>query len=185
MSTEYLNNRIFEGIIARFQKSKKLKLRHEFLLEFLNETIVRKSIRKLDAEKENNLILEYNLSYTLSSQEFTEAQKKLATAFYTLSENIVRYAKFNFIDIDDAVQEGVMVCFDKMDRFVPKKGKAFNYFTTCILNQFRQLYRTARNYNELKRKYHDHLCIQMSSSLIKNGRDLPYGRAEKQNRYDF
>jgi hypothetical protein len=185
MSTEYLNNRIFEGIIARFQKSKKLRARHEFILEFLNDVCVRKSIRKVDDTKENKLIEEYNISYTTASQEFTEAQKNLASAFYTLSENIVRYAKFNLIDIDDAVQEGVMICFDKMDRFVPKKGKAFNYFTTCILNHFRQLYRTARNYNELKKKYHDFLCIQMSSSLIKNGRDLPYGRSEKSNRYDF
>jgi len=96
----------------------------------------------------------------------------LAIAFYTLSENIVRYAKFNLIDPDDAVQEGVVICFEKIDRFDPRKGKAFNYMTTCILNHFRQLYRTARNYNELKKKFHDFLQVQMSTTMIRNGREV-------------
>jgi DNA-directed RNA polymerase specialized sigma24 family protein len=69
------------------------------------------------------------------------------------------------IDQDDAVQEGVMICFEKIDRFDPKKGKAFNYMTTCILNHFRQLYRTARNYNELKRKYLDFIQIQLDQKI--------------------
>lgn len=58
------------------------------------------------------------------------------------------------------MQEFVMICFDKMERFDPnyigksgKKAKAFNYMTTCILNHYRQLYRSARNYNELKKKF--------------------------------
>ncbi len=53
-----------------------------------------------------------------------------------------------------------MICFDKIDRFDPSKGKAFNYMTTCILNHYRQLYRTARNYNELQRKFGNHLRSQ-------------------------
>src|SRR5690606_33927224 len=93
---------------------------------------------------------------------YHESQKELANAFYTLSENIVRYAKFNLIDQDDAIQEGVMICFEKIDRFDPQKGKAFNYMTTCILNHFRQLYRTARNYNELKKKYLDFMQSQLN-----------------------
>jgi DNA-directed RNA polymerase specialized sigma24 family protein len=63
------------------------------------------------------------------------------------------------------VQEGVMICFEKIDRFDPKKGKAFNYMTTCVLNHFRQLYRTARNYNELKRKYLDFVQLQFDQKL--------------------
>ena len=50
-------------------------------------------------------------------------------------------------------KEKIAVCFDKVDRFNSDRGKGFNYFTTCILNHFRQLYRTAKNYNELKKKY--------------------------------
>ena len=91
-------------------------------------------------------------------------QVDLTIAFYLLSENIVRYRKFNLIDADDAIQEGVMICFEKVDRFDPSKGKAFNYMTTCIINHFRQLYRTARNYNELKKKYQDHLSVSMEQS---------------------
>ena len=103
--------------------------------------------------------------FKIISSEYEEVQEQLAIAFYTLSENIVRYAKFNLIDQDDAVQEGVMICFEKIDRFDPDKGKAFNYMTTCILNHFRQLYRTARNYNELKRKYLDFIQIQLDQKL--------------------
>ena len=99
-------------------------------------------------------------------KQFHESQQELATAFYILSENIVKYAKFNLIDQDDAVQEGVMICFEKIDRFDPKKGKAFNYMTTCILNHFRQLYRTARNYNELKRKYLEFIQSQQDTSSV-------------------
>jgi DNA-directed RNA polymerase specialized sigma subunit len=100
-----------------------------------------------------------------TASTYQDSQDELAVAFYTLSENIVRYAKFNLIDQDDAIQEGVMICFEKIDRFDPKKGKAFNYMTTCILNHFRQLYRTARNYNELKRKYLDFVQIQLDYKI--------------------
>lgn len=106
--------------------------------------------------------------YDEISKEFSESQEDLATAFYTLSENIVRYAKFNLIDVDDAIQEGVMICFEKIDRFDPVKGKAFNYMTTCILNHYRQLYRCARNYNQLKKKYHDYLQNQVEKILMRS-----------------
>jgi len=37
--------------------------------------------------------------------------------------------------------------------------------TTCVLNHFRQLYRTARNYNELKKKYLAHLEFEIEDCL--------------------
>ena len=80
---------------------------------------------------------------------------------------IVKLAKFSHIDMDDAVQEGVMICFEKIDRFNPEIGKAFNYMTTCILNHYRQLYRTARNHNELKRKYQEYLESQVEQAILK------------------
>lgn len=97
--------------------------------------------------------------------EYERLHNILANEFFTLSDNLARYAKFNHIDIDDAVQEGVMICFEKIDRFNPDIGKAFNYMTTCILNHFRQLYRTARTYNEFKKKYHDHLQTQVENQV--------------------
>jgi len=153
LSTEYLNNKIFEEVIARFQQSKRERSKYEICIEDLRGAICRGNdcvdfILRLD---------KFVVMHRVSEQVYVETQQQLAVAFLTLSENIVRYAKFNLIDIDDAIQEGVMICFEKIDRFDPQKGKAFNYMTTCILNHYRQLYRTARNYNELKKKYHDFL----------------------------
>ena len=153
MTTEYLNNKTFEAIINQFQQSKRIKAKYELLLEDLQGTYKRKSKRKANNKINLATLKEMRQVCDKVFLEFQVCQKQLATAFYTLSENIVRYAKFNLIDGDDAIQEGVLICFEKIDRFDPSKGKAFNYMTTCILNHFRQLYRSARNYNELKRKY--------------------------------
>ena len=157
MASEYLNNKAFEGIISKFQDAKRERQRCEMIIEDIRDREMRRGI--FDPR--------FLTSRTDKLQEimsrFHVAQTDLATAFYVLSENIVRYAKFNLIDADDAIQEGVLICFEKIDRFDPSKGKAFNYMTTCILNHFRQLYRTARNYNELKRKYHDFLRDTMDA----------------------
>jgi DNA-directed RNA polymerase specialized sigma subunit len=133
MTTEYLNNRVFEGIIKRFKKAKR-------------------NIKK-------------------SKVEFEDAQMELATAFYTLAKNIIRAFKFQLVDKDDALQEGVMICFEKLHRFDPKIGRAFNFCTTIILNHYRQLYRTAKNYNELKLRYHNFLCDKSDESYLNSGRN--------------
>jgi len=160
MATEYLNNKTFEKLIVRFQQAKKERVKYLLLMDDIRGAQQRTLNRGKYQQPSGWAIIEK--TFTSISVEYSEAQENLAIAFYTLSENIVRYAKFNLIDQDDAIQEGVMICFEKIDRFDPKKGKAFNYMTTCVLNHFRQLYRTARNYNELKRKYLDHVQIQMS-----------------------
>lgn len=163
MTTEYLNNSKFENAIVRFQNSKREKCKYEICISDLKGAISRGNNNEniaIKLEKIGKLYNEANSAYN-------ESQGQLAMAFLTLSENIVRYAKFNLIDIDDAIQEGVVICFEKIDRFDPKKGKAFNYMTTCILNHMRQLYRTARNYTELKRKYQDFLQTQVEKVLLK------------------
>ena len=160
MANEYLNNKNFERIILRFQDAKREQVRYDLIIEDIRgaeRRTAKRKYRKPDAWKATET------AYAVSTKNFVEAQAELAVAFYTLSQNIVRYAKFNLIDEDDAVQEGVMICFDKIDRFDPSKGKAFNYMTTCILNHFRQLYRTARNFNELKQRFHDHLQSKADS----------------------
>ena len=163
MATEYLNNKVFEKLIVRFQHAKKERLKYSLLMEDIKGAQVRTQKRAKYTQPKGWLTVETHFGSV--SGEFTASQEDLAVAFYTLSENIVRYAKFNLIDQDDAIQEGVMICFEKIDRFDPTKGKAFNYLTTCVLNHFRQLYRTARNYNELKRKYLDFIQIQMSHQI--------------------
>lgn len=163
MATEYLNNRTFEKLIVNFQVAKKNRIKYQMLMDDIiathHRTLKRGKYQKPQAW------LTTETEFKDISGKYQESQDELAIAFYTLSENIVRYAKFNLIDQDDAVQEGVMICFEKIDRFDPKKGKAFNYMTTCILNHFRQLYRTARNYNELKRKYLDFVQLQMEQKM--------------------
>jgi DNA-directed RNA polymerase sigma subunit (sigma70/sigma32) len=169
---EYLNNKTFEKIINQFQDSNREKAKLGILIEEIKETMARKRVRKVESS-ENRIMLKQNESVLKSACEsHEESRQKLATAFLTLSENIVRYAKFQLIDMDDAIQEGVMICFDKIDRFDSRKGKAFNYMTTCILNHFRQLYRTARNYNELKRKYLNYVQFLEGNSSFKNGRPM-------------
>lgn len=162
-TTEYLNNKTFESLIVRFQQAKKERTKYQMFMDDISATEQR-TLKRGKYQKPAAWVT-IEKTYHVVAFEFSEVQDELAIAFYTLSQNIVRYAKFNLIDQDDAVQEGVMICFEKIDRFDPKKGKAFNYMTTCILNHFRQLYRTARNYNELKRKYLDFLQIQTDQQL--------------------
>jgi hypothetical protein len=169
---EYLNNKTFESIINQFQDSKREKQRLLIIIDEIKGTLDRKKIRKVKNNYNKSLLKakEDLLRETDASHE--DSKQKLAVAFFTLSENIVRYAKFQLIDADDAIQEGVMICFDKIGRFDSRKGKAFNYMTTCILNHFRQLYRTARNYNELKKKYLNHMQMIEGNSSFKNGKVL-------------
>jgi len=163
MATEYLNNRTFEKLIVNFQVAKKNRIKYQMLMDEIVATHHR-TLKRGKYQKPQAWLTTESEFKDISSK-YQESQDELAIAFYTLSENIVRYAKFNLIDQDDAVQEGVMICFEKIDRFDHKKGKAFNYMTTCILNHFRQLYRTARNYNELKRKYLDFVQLQMEQKM--------------------
>ena len=176
MATEYLNNKTFEGVISKFQITKRQKARYELIIEDLYDMTRRKKARKVNYRSDRVHLEKNRQEYLHVSDDHFASKQELALAFYTLSENIVNYARFSLIDPDDAVQEGVMICFEKIGRFDSRKGKAFNYMTTCILNHFRQLYRTARNYNELKKKYLRHLQAVQSQILIKNGKEIAYWR---------
>jgi DNA-directed RNA polymerase specialized sigma subunit len=169
MKTEYLNNKFLESVIRRFQQSKQEKIRFEFIMEDVTESVAT-HIRH--NQPPNYDLRVYVSEYQQASVEFDDSQKELANAFYVLSEHLVRYAKDIIVDSDDAIQEGVMICFEKIDRFNPEKGKAFNYMTTCILNHYRQIYRTSRNYKLLKEKYKDFMMAKFSNIIIKNGREI-------------
>lgn len=174
MSTEYLNNKAFESIIIKFQQAKKNKHKLHLLKKDM-EAQIQAVTSKYQTIKKPLALTDKDIYQ--AELDFTEAQGILAHAFYTLSQNIVRYAKFSNIDEDDAVQEGVLICFERAEKFDPEKGKAFNYMTTCILNHFRQLWRTAKNYNELKKKYNEMfqlklgLTSQARRNLKKNSRN--------------
>src|SRR5438046_2497724 len=95
-NNEYLNNKYLEGLISRFQKAKSDKSKYEFIIANLNANI----------EQEESLEISLG-KYKRNQAEFLELQSLLADAFFTLADNLARYAKFNYIDIDDAIQEGV------------------------------------------------------------------------------
>jgi spermidine synthase len=69
-----------------------------------------------------------------------------------------------FIDTSHSFEHTVTEIELSAEKFDPAKGKAFNYLTTCILNHFKQLYRAARNYQELKRRINDMYHKSMSST---------------------
>ena len=169
-NNEYLNNKTFELIIKEFQFYKRKKFRSEFIVNDFKETNDLRQLKYNDDLKKD-ILLEKEESKIQTIHKYEEYQSQLAYAFYILSENIANYAKFTGIDIDDAIQEGVLICFEKIDRFDPRKGKAFNYMTTCILNHYRQLYRSARNYNELKKRYHTFLSDKFDKIVIRNGKE--------------
>ena len=169
MATEYLNNKFLEGAIFRFQKSKQEKIRYQFIMEDVRTSA---DVRNLYNREPSHDLGFYTLQFEMSCVNYANSQKELATAFYTLSEHLVRYAKDIIVDQDDAIQEGVMICFEKIDRFNPSIGKAFNYMTTCILNHFRQIYRTSKNYKLLKERYRDYMISRLSSTFIRNSREI-------------
>lgn len=183
MANEYLNNNDFESLICSFQFYKREKARCELILKDMEQTHKRRFIKYKDDVRKVDL--EDSLDdYKEACLRLKELQDRLAYAFYILSENIAHYAKFNGVDVEDAIQEGVLLCFEKVDRFNPnyvgksgKKAKAFNYMTTCILNHLRQLYRSARNYNELKKRYGAFLQEQLEETIIRNGKEITVARS--------
>lgn len=128
--------------------------------EYLNNKTFEGIIDKFRKFQESNEI----------GENFEKVKMELSNAFYTLASNIIRAFNFNLVDRDDALQEGVMICFEKLHRFDPKIGRAFNFCTTIILNHYRQLYRSAKNYNELKVRYHNHICEKENSNRVKGAR---------------
>lgn len=164
VKNEYLNNKKFEEIIESFQASKREKTRTEMVLHDIRETHERRC-RKYKDNKTQEVIEILEKRYKEVVSAHNRDKDKLAEAFYMLSHNTANfYGRVLGIDIDDATQEGVLICFEKIDRFNPnykgkdgQKAKAFNYLTTCIFNHYRQIYRSMRNYTELKRRFHKHL----------------------------
>ena len=156
---EYLNNDSFQKSIADFQRLQKFIERTKLYIEDQQKTKKLKEAYHLDISEHDKKIQEYLSGIQEVQTDFKRAEARLTEDFYTLSNNIAAYwiKKYSGIDADDAVQDAVVICFDKIDRFDPEMGRAFSYMTTCITNHFRQVYRVNKNYNELKRRYQNHL----------------------------
>lgn len=170
--SEYLNNKELEKNINQFQAAKRERSRQSLIIGDLGETVARKKLKKCELKRESSLLRKHRTMYHKACDDQSESEKRLAANFYTLSENIVRWAKFQLLEAEDGVQEGVMICFEKIARFDSRKGAAFNYLTTCIYNHLKQMYRTNRNFNELKKKYHEFLSVQQRQIIYRNGKEV-------------
>ena len=114
----------------------------------------------------NNRDFEVLIRSHLKDPEDEDIKREITLWFYLLSDTILRAFKFKLIDKEDALQEGVLACLSKVERFDPDRGKAFNWFTTIILNHYRQLYRTCKNDINLKRKYIERQIIGKAASIF-------------------
>jgi hypothetical protein len=176
MATEYLSNNFLEDAIQRFKKSKQDKIRFKLFMEDINSS----NEKRIKNKKEIIYDIDtYSDLYKDSVDRFNQSNSDLAISFMTLSEHLVRYAKDIIVDSDDAIQEGAMICFAKLEQFNPnyigkdgKKAKAFNYMTTCILNHFRQIYRTDKHYRDLKERFKQFLTSRYNGISIRNGREI-------------
>jgi DNA-directed RNA polymerase specialized sigma subunit len=124
-------------------------------------------VKKIMAQEYiNNKDFERLILAYLKDHNDEDIKYEMSICFYLLADNIIKAFNFKLIDRDDALQEGVVACFSKIGLFDPERGKAFNWFTTIILNHFRQLYRSAKNYIELKRRFLERQSIDKASEIF-------------------
>ncbi len=99
----------------------------------------------IDNEEFERIILSYK-------EDPENHEESLVSLFDLLINNIVD--SFNFkVDPDDAKQECFALVLKTVKNFTPKKGTAFNYFTTVIVNNLKLLYTREKKYNEKIENY--------------------------------
>jgi DNA-directed RNA polymerase specialized sigma subunit len=79
-------------------------------------------------------------------------EEELMKMFDLLIENIIEGFKFK-IDKDDAKQDCFYLILKTLKNFKAKKGTAFTYFTTIILNNLKLLYSKNKRYNTKMQGY--------------------------------
>lgn len=144
----YLDNSKFEEVIIHFQYYKKQKFKYEFIIEDLKPSCI---IRNSDYHKDILNLIE--IKYKEANTQYTYYYEELVKFLYTLSGNVAGCKRSNLMELDDAIQEAIWICLEKIDKFDPSLGRAFNYMTTCIINHLKQNFRSRKNYNELKKKF--------------------------------
>jgi len=89
----------------------------------------------------------------LSYQEDPKTyEDELVSLFDLLITNIIESFKFK-LDPDDAKQDCFTLVLKTIKNFKPKKGTAFNYFTTIIVNNLKLLYTRDKKYRIKMEKY--------------------------------
>ena len=101
----------------------------------------------IDNERFEEIILLYQ-------QDPETHQEDLVSLFDLLISNIIDSFKFK-VDSDDAKQECFALVLKTVKNFKPKKGTAFNYFTTIIVNNMKLLYTRDKKYRQKIENYID------------------------------
>ena len=83
------------------------------------------------------------LSYQQDPENYED---KLVSMFDLLITNIIESFRFK-VDPDDAKQECFALVLKTVKNFKPRKGTAFNYFTTIIVNNLKLMYTREKKYN--------------------------------------
>ena len=177
MKNEYLNNRELEKCICLFQQTKKDKTKYEMFLTNIKESSASSEKEIPESWKAINSLYEQCLL------DFEKYEEWLTAAFWKLSNNLAASKRFRFIDLDDAIQEGIIICFLKLDGFVEGRGKAFSYMTTCVFNHFKQMYRSAKNYNDFKKKYQNYYEIKFEDNLVSSLGDQRQRKPKNKSKY--
>ena len=92
----------------------------------------------IDNDRFEELILLYQV-------DPSEHQEELFKLFDLLIQNILTAYGFE-IDAEDAKQECFVLILKTVSKFKPENGKAFNYFTTIIMNNLRLIYTKNKKY---------------------------------------
>jgi DNA-directed RNA polymerase specialized sigma subunit len=86
-------------------------------------------------------------SIILSYQKEPEIyEDELVSMFDLLITNIIESFRFK-VDPDDAKQECFALVLKTVKNFKPRKGTAFNYFTTIVVNNLKLMYTREKKYN--------------------------------------
>ena len=72
-------------------------------------------------------------------------EEELVSLFDLLITNIIESFKFK-VDPDDAKQDCFALVLKTIKNFKPRKGTAFNYFTTIIVNNLKLIYTREKKY---------------------------------------
>jgi DNA-directed RNA polymerase specialized sigma subunit len=88
----------------------------------------------------------------LYQQDPETYQDDLVSLFDLLISNIIDSFRFK-VDPDDAKQECFALVLKTVKNFKPRKGTAFNYFTTIIVNNMKLLYTRDKKYKQKIENY--------------------------------
>lgn len=100
-----------------------------------------------------------------TKQKLDNAKANLFGFFLRLAEGVCRMPymqgmmQSQSMDPDVVRQECALMCWEKEAKFKINYGKPFNFFTTCIVNNTKQLWRVERCQQTLIQKYTKHLRL--------------------------